>query len=104
MNNLKKGFVHTVFCWLRDNSNFEDVISLERGLNELSKISCIREAYIGKPANTRREVIDSSFGFSITFIFENAEDQEAYQVHPDHLLFIENYSHLWSRVQVYDAT
>lgn len=103
MGKLQEGFVHTVFFWLKENGNSDHKQLLLKGLNELSQISEIKDAYIGAPAGTRREVIDSTFCWSITFIFESAEDQDIYQTHPDHLKFIENYGHLWSRVQVYDA-
>jgi Stress responsive A/B Barrel Domain len=79
------------------------VEALHAGLDKLANISEIKIAYIGKPANTNREVIDSSYSLSITFVFDSAKDQEIYQSHPDHILFIENCSYLWERVQVYDA-
>lgn len=99
----KGTFVHTVFFWLENPESEEDHAKLFEGLTELSKISEILSGYVGVPAATDRPVIDSSYHFSITFIFENAAAQDAYQVHPDHLLFVENYAHLWSKVVVYDA-
>jgi Stress responsive A/B Barrel Domain len=103
MASISTGFVHTVFFWLKDKNNQTHKDALHEGLNKLSKISEIKIAYIGKPADTDREVIDSSYSYSITFVFETAKDQEIYQTHPDHLLFIDNCAYLWERVQVYDA-
>ena len=103
MSNLKTGVVHTVFFWLKEKDNEAHQAALHAGLKELAKIDLIKTAYIGRPANTNREVIDSSYSFSLTFIFDNPADQEAYQPHPDHLNFIKNCSHLWQKVQVYDA-
>jgi hypothetical protein len=100
---LQKGFVHTVFFWLKNPSSQTDQDALEAGLTELAKIDLIKTAYVGKPAPTDRPVIDSSYSFSITFVFDNAADQDAYQTHPDHYVFIDNCSALWERVQVYDA-
>jgi hypothetical protein len=34
--------------------------------------------------------------------FNNTQDQDIYQVHPIHKAFVENYSHLWDKVVVYD--
>ena len=99
----KTGFVHTVFFWLKKKENAKHHAALHAGLKKLSKILEIKIAYIGTPAATNREVIDSSYDFSITFIFENSADQEVYQNHPDHHKFIAKCSHLWSKVQVYDA-
>jgi Stress responsive A/B Barrel Domain len=100
---VSSGFVHTVFFWLKENNNQAHTDALKDGLKRLATISEIKTAYIGAPADTKREVIDSSYSFSITFVFDNAKDQEIYQTHPDHLLFIEKCSYLWERVQVYDA-
>ena len=103
MANLKTGVVHTVFFWLKEKENISHQAALHAGLNELAKIDLIKTAYIGRPANTNRSVIDASYSFSITFIFDNAADQDAYQPHPKHKEFIANCSHLWEKVQVYDA-
>lgn len=102
MGKLKQGFVHTVFFWLKESSEANKT-ALQRGLIELAKIDLIAEAYVGQPADTHREVIDSSYDFSITFIFPDKASQDIYQTHPDHLQFIENCKHLWEKVQVYDA-
>jgi Stress responsive A/B Barrel Domain len=103
MANLKTGVVHTVYFWLKEKDNEAHQAALLAGLKELAQIDLIKTAYIGKPANTNRPVIDSSYSFSITFIFDNPADQDAYQPHPNHLAFIEKCSHLWEKVQVYDA-
>ncbi len=103
MANLQTGVVHTVFFWLKEKDNKEHQEALHAGLKELSKIDLIKTAYVGRPANTNREVIDTTYDFSITWIFATDEDQAAYQTHPDHLAFVDKCKHLWSRVQVYDA-
>ncbi|MCU0324646.1 MAG: Dabb family protein [Spirosomaceae bacterium] len=100
---LQKGFVHTVFFWLKNPNSEADQQALHEGLLELATIDLIKTSYVGKPAATNREVIDSTYNFSITFIFDNKEDQDAYQPHPDHKKFIDKCSHLWERVVVYDA-
>ncbi len=96
-------FVHTVFFWLKNPSSDADRRALHEGITGLSKIDLIDTAYIGVPAATSREVIDNSYDFSITFIFADKAVQDAYQTHPDHLKFVDNYAHLWERVIVYDA-
>ena len=103
MGELKTGFVHTVFFWLKEKNNESHQKQLKEGLIKLSQISEIREAYIGKPADTNRPVIDNSYNFSVTFIFDNKNDQDVYQDHPDHHVFIAENSHLWDSVKVFDA-
>jgi hypothetical protein len=48
-------------------------------------------------------VIDSSYDYSITFVFESQKEHDLYQPHPRHKEFVEKCSHLWQKVQVYDA-
>lgn len=96
-------FVHTVFFWLKEKENKQAQEALLAGLRSLESIDVIHGAYIGAPAETRRPVIDHSYDFSITFVFEDKAAHDEYQEHPIHLKFVENCSHLWERVQVYDA-
>jgi hypothetical protein len=100
---MKNIFVHHVYFWLKNEGNIADRDQLVAGLQKLSKASTIKDFHIGTPANTRREVIDSSYAVSWLLIFENDEDQATYQTHPIHLKFIEECSHLWLKVVVYDA-
>jgi hypothetical protein len=101
--NLKTGFVHTVFFWLKNPDNVADKAQLKAGMQSLTAIDVIKTAYIGQPAGTNRAVIDSSYSMSLTFIFDNREDQDIYQTHPIHLAFVDTCAHLWERVVVYDA-
>lgn len=101
--NLKTGFVHTVFFWLKNPDSAADKAQLQAGLHALSKIDAIKTAYIGQPASTNRGVIDTTYSLSLTFIFDNKADQDTYQTHPTHLAFVATCEHLWERVVVYDA-
>ena len=100
----KKGmFIHHVYFWLKNSGNKEDKIKLVEGLKKLSKVKTIKNFYIGQPAATRREVIDSSYDVSWLLFFENAADQDSYQTDPIHLKFIEECASLWNKVTVYDS-
>ena len=100
MNNI---FIHHVYFWLKNTGNVEDRDKLVEGLKKLSGAATIKQFHIGKPANTNREVIDSSYAVSWMLIFEDDAGQAVYQTDPIHLKFIEECSHLWSKVVVYDA-
>jgi hypothetical protein len=102
-SNVKTAFVHTVFFWLKNPDNAAEKAQLEAGLRSISEIDTIKTAYIGQPAATNRGVIDASYSFSITFIFQNDTDQDVYQTHPIHLAFVDSCKHLWEKVIVYDA-
>jgi hypothetical protein len=100
----KKGmFIHHVYFWLKNSGNKEDKSKLIEGLKKLSKVSTIRNFYIGQPAATRREVIDSSYDVSWLLFFDNAANQDSYQTDPIHLKFVEECSVLWQKVVVYDS-
>ena len=100
MNNI---FIHHVYFWLKNSGNAEDRNALVQGLKKLSAATTIKEFHIGVPANTNRDVIDSSYAVSWMLIFATDADQEYYQTDPMHLKFIEECSHLWSKVVVYDS-
>ena len=96
--------LHQVFFWLKRKGSAEDRDQLVAGLRTLSKIEVIRSLQIGVPASTeQREVVDSSFDVSELMAFDNVADQKVYQDHPIHQEFVAKYSHLWSKVIVYDV-
>lgn len=96
-------FIHHVYFWLKNPGNKDDKAKLIEGLKKLSKVSTIRNFYIGQPAATRREVIDSSYDVSWLLFFDNAADQDSYQTDLIHLKFVEECSALWTKVTVYDS-
>ena len=99
----KNVFIHHVFFWLVNPKSEEDRDQLIAGLRKLSKVSTIKRFHIGRPAGTLRDVIDTSYAFSWCIYFANAADQQSYQIDPIHLRFVDECSHLWNRVIVYDS-
>lgn len=100
---LKNKFIHHVYFWLKNNSSKRDKQKLVEGLKSLTGIKSIDMYHIGEPAGTSRDVIDSSYSLSWMLVFKNKEDQDRYQDDPIHLQFVKEYSHLWSKVVVYDS-
>ena len=96
-------FVHTVLFWLKHPEHREDLEALRTGLESLKSVEEISVVYIGTPAPTRRPVIDHSYDVSITLIFTDQSAHDSYQIHPVHRVFVDSCSHLWERVQIYDA-
>jgi Stress responsive A/B Barrel Domain len=103
MSNSKNVFIHHVFFWLKNPESKTDRDKLVAGLLKLSEVKTIRSFHIGKPADTNREVIERGYAISWLLHFENADDQASYQSDPIHLKFVEDCSHLWSKVIVYDS-
>jgi hypothetical protein len=96
-------FVHHVYFWLENPNSVEDKTALLEGLKKLSKVPSIQQFHIGTAAATNREVIDTTYALSWLAIFETAADQDAYQVDPIHLEFVDTCKHLWKKVVVYDS-
>lgn len=100
---IENKFIHHVYFWLKNTGSKEDRAKLVEGLQKLSKVKTIKTFHIGMPADTNRDVIDRSYAISWFVMFDNGADQASYQVDPIHLKFVEECSHLWSKVIVYDS-
>lgn len=100
----KKQLAHHVFFWLKNPNSKEDLNKLLEGLRTLEKIESVREIHIGIPASTeKRPVVDNTYHASELIFFDDVAGQDIYQVHPIHKKFVEQYSHLWEKVIVYDS-
>ena len=96
--------IHHVFFWLKEPKNDAHKKQLVEALNKLLKVETIRMSHIGVPAGTEsRDVVDHSYSVSYMVLFDDQAGQDTYQVHPLHLKFVEENSHLWSKVVVYDS-
>lgn len=99
-----KYLVHTVYFWFHDDVSEAEHDNFYEELKKLKEIDQIIHGWIGVPAATEeRGVIDNTYDYSITFVFEDETAEHEYQVHPDHQTFVETNSHLWENVVVYDA-
>ena len=100
----KKQLAHHVFFWLKNPNSRADLNRLLEGLRTLEEIESVRRIHIGVPASTeKRDVVDSSYSVSELIFFDDVAGQDAYQVHPIHEKFVEQCSHLWQKVIVYDS-
>ena len=96
-------FIHHVYFWLENTGSKNDHAALLVGLQALSKVPSIKQFHIGVPADTNRDVIETSYEFSWLAVFNTKEEQDAYQVDPIHLHFVDTCKHLWQKVIVYDS-
>lgn len=103
MTAAKSMFIHHVYFWLKNPSSESDRQKLIEGLQKLSKVKTIKMFHIGKPADTNRDVIDTSYSISWMLIFDDKAAEESYQTDPIHLNFVDTCSHLWQKVVVYDS-
>ena len=102
-NTSPKKVIHHVFFWLKNPHSEADKIKLKEGLKTLEAIKEVKKLYIGEPASTlKRDVVVTDYQVTEMMFFDSAKDQDIYQVHPTHKAFVDNYSHLWEKVMVYD--
>lgn len=95
--------IHTVFFWLKEGLKEDDIARFKAGVKSLSKISHIQTFYMGPAADTEeRDVVDNSYDLALICQFAEPKDQDAYQIDPIHLKFIEDCKDTWTKVVVYD--
>lgn len=99
-----KQLTHHVFFWLKNPASKEDLNKLLEGLRTLEKIETVVKIHIGVPASTEiRSVVETSYSASELLFFNDTAGQKIYQDHPVHKKFVEDCSHLWEKVIVYDS-
>ena len=99
----EKQVIHHVFFYLKNPHSKEDILKLKEGLKTLEAIGEVEKLIIGEPASTlKRDVVVTDWQVSEIMYFKNIAAQDAYQLHPTHKLFVDNYSNLWEKVLVYD--
>ncbi len=97
--------MHNVYFWVKNGVTEQEKKGFEQGLKDLvSSIKEVNKAEIGIPAATDdRNVVDLSFAYSLFTWFKSIDDHNIYQGHATHNKFIEDFSHLWEKVIVYDS-
>ena len=95
---------HHVYFWLKEEfQNDIDRAIFEQGLAALFEIKLVAGGRWAVPAKVMiRPVIDQSWDYALTMQFRNIEEHDAYQVDPDHHVFINTFKDWWQQVQVKD--
>ena len=96
-------FVHHVYFWLKAPGDAQAREALIAGLRKLTAVPEVLWSHIGVPAESERGVVDDSYSVSWLVFLADKAAEDRYQVDPVHLKFVEDCSHLWERVVVYDA-
>jgi len=94
-------FVHMVFFFLKDTTPAGAFKELTAELME--DIDLVKSYHVGEPAGTPREVVDNSYTVCLVATFNSKEDQDAYQVHPVHLKYVNDHKDKWHKVVIYDS-
>lgn len=95
---------HNVYFWLDPSLSDEQKASFEQGLQALFQIDVVKAGSFGRPAATPvRPVTRNTFDYALVLEFESVERHNAYQVHPEHDVFVKAFSAWFREVRVYDT-
>lgn len=96
-------FSHVVIFWINPelpNAADELIAGCER---YLKNIPGVVQFHAGKMVGSHRPVVDQTYQVALNLVFPSREVQDEYQVHPEHVVFVEKYvKKLVKRVLVYD--
>lgn len=97
-------FVHSVYFWLREDLTSEQRDTFLREAKALiTDIETVRHGWLGVPAATDRPIIERSYSYALTVVFDDEAGQDVYQDHPVHDRFRDDCGSFWTRVQIYDS-
>lgn len=96
-------FSHVVIFWTKpEKADAAD--QLLAGIKHyLNRIPGVGQFHAGKMAPSPRPVVDQSYQVALNIMFPDKKTQDAYQVHPLHLEFVERvFKPNCAKVVVYD--
>ncbi len=96
-------FSHIVIFWT-DPAKPEAAQNLVEGAKRyLPGIPAVKSFHVGLMSPSDRPVVDQTYQVALNMTFDNKEDEAAYQVHPDHVEFVEKvFKPNCVRVLIYD--
>ena len=95
---------HSVFFWLDESLTPEQKQDFEGGMRALFDIDVVQSGSFGTAADTpERPVTNNDFDYALFLEFENVNDHNTYQTHPDHQVFVEQFSKWFNTVKIFDT-
>ena len=96
-------FTHIVVFWT-DPAQPNATEELLAGANKyLKDIPGVLQFHVGKMSPSPRAVVDQSYQVALNLIFSSKADEQAYQVHPQHVEFVEKvFKPTCKKVVIYD--
>ena len=96
-------FSHIVIFWT-DPASPRAADELIAGAEKyLKSIPGVLSYHVGRMASSHRPVVDQSYQVGLNLTFPDKATQDAYQVHPQHLEFVEKvFKRVCTKVVVYD--
>jgi len=96
-------FSHIVIFWT-DPANPNAAAELVAGANQyLKNIPGVVHCHVGQMAPSIRPVVEQSYQVGLNVIFPSKEAEQAYQIHPQHIEFVEKvFKRTCKKVVVYN--
>jgi len=95
-------FIHMVYFWFEDDLDNQALAAVEEGLQALIEDPAVHKGFYGKPADTHRSVVDDTYTYGLSLVFDDQAAHDAYQVGEVHQRFLAEHAAKWCRVVVYD--
>jgi hypothetical protein len=102
MSTPSSQFSHVVIFWT-DPANPKAADELIAGGEKyLKPIPGVIHFHMGRMVGSHRPVVEQSYQVALNLIFPSKQAQDEYQIHPEHVKFVEQCRSLWQKVTVYD--
>ena len=96
--------MHAVVFWLRDDAAPETAAEMATFYQQrISHVEGVEHVFVGPPAGTDRDVVDSSCQLMSSLVFRDESAATAWQSDPVHDEFRERFGPAFERVVVYDS-
>jgi hypothetical protein len=98
-----KMIVHSVYFWLNPAVSAEEKRAMVLGLESLRGIETCGDVMIGAPLPKSGGIADDSYDYALVIEFADKDALDAYNAHPVHTAFVEQFGPMFAQVKVYDC-
>ena len=96
-------FSHVVIFWTDPEQPNAAKELMDGAHKYLKDIPGADHFHVGYMATSERPVVDQSYQVALNIVFKDKATQDAYQIHPDHVKFVEEvFKKVVTKVVVYD--
>jgi hypothetical protein len=97
-------FSHVVIFWIKPDAAADAADQLVAGCHQyLQDLPGVVNFHVGLMIPSHRPVVDQSYQVGLNVVFRDKAAEEAYQIHPAHLEFLEKvFKPLCERATIFD--
>ncbi len=95
---------HVVIFWIKPDAATDAADQLIAGCHQyLKDLPGVVNFHVGRMIPSHRPVVDQSYHVGLNVVFTDKAAEEAYQIHPTHLEFVEKvFKPLCERATIFD--